>query len=379
MDFDINKIIEFRKELHSSPELSGKEKYTAKKIKNYIQAFNPNKIVEKIGGSGIAFVFDSEQPGPNIMFRCELDALPILEVNKFKHRSINNGVSHKCGHDGHMAVMVGLAKLISFTPPPKGKVTLLFQPAEETGQGALKVIEDPKFKKITPDYIFAFHNLPGFAKNKLIVKEGVFSYASSGLIVRLTGKTSHAAEPEKGMNPAFAVSAIIKAIETFSIMRGNTKPMIIVTPIHIKLGERAFGTSPGFAELMFTLRASTDKDFQYIKSILEKTVNENATSYGLKVDFEWVEEFPVTQNHTQCNQYIVDAANDLGFPLHYLKEPFRWSEDLGHFLTQYPGALFGIGAGIDTPALHNPDYDFPDEIIKTGIQLFSRIYQKILS
>jgi amidohydrolase len=382
MKINLAEIIELRRELHKNPELSDQEKQTAASVKEYVSQFKPDEVVENIGGYGIAFIYEGKQEGPTIMFRCELDALPINEQNQFAYRSSKSGISHKCGHDGHMAIMCGLAAVIKKQPPGTGRVVLLFQPSEETGQGANRVLEDPKFKLLHPDYIFALHNIPGYPKNKIIVKDDVFSSASIGIIIRLRGKTSHASEPENGQNPATVMAGILKKTERYFLPGNKPERIKLITPIYCKLGERAFGTSPGFTEMMFTLRATHHNDFEHLKKYLigsiHDSLNETPHSKSLAMEYEWVEEFPNTVNDPACNDKILESAKQSGFSAEKLHFPFRWSEDFGHFLEKYPGAIFGIGAGTEHPALHNPDYDFPDELIETGIRMFFNISNNIL-
>ena len=382
MDKQLSKVTNLRRELHKNPDLSDHEQQTALLIKNHISKYKPNEIVEKVGGHGIAFIFKGKQSGPTVMIRCELDALPINEINKFNYRSSKQGVSHKCGHDGHMTIVAGLAEVLHKSPPPMGRVVLLFQPAEENGMGAKRVLEDPKFELIKPDYIFALHNIPGFPKNSILLKDDVFSSASIGLIIKLKGKTSHASEPEKGQNPVFVMASALKEIKKYSLPGKNPESIKIITPIYCRLGEQAFGTSPGYAEMMFTIRATHTNDFESLKKYVIDTVKkliDRAVPFNqLIMEYEWVEEFPNTKNDLTCNQIILEAANESNFSTEQILFPFRWSEDFGYFLEKYPGALFGLGAGIDQSALHHPDYDFPDELIESGIQIFSNIYKKIL-
>ena len=156
----ISIIKNLRKELHQYPEVSGKEVNTAKRIKAFIEKHHPTEIIENIGGNGLAVVYEFGKQGKTIVIRCELDALPIEEKNDFEHRSTIKGVSHKCGHDGHMAIVAGLIFWLKEQLFTKGKVVLLFQPAEETGQGAYKVLQDKRFQELKADYVFALHNIP---------------------------------------------------------------------------------------------------------------------------------------------------------------------------------------------------------------------------
>ncbi len=182
-----SQLIQLRRWLHAYPELSGFETKTAAHLIAYIEKLQPDKIVSNIGGNGFLVLFDSGKPGQSILFRSELDALPIQEVNKFAYRSVTDGISHKCGHDGHATILCGLAEKLAMRRSLSGKVYLLFQPAEETGEGAKLVSDDAKFD-IQPDYVFAFHNIPGYKKGTIVLKEGLFSAAVSSIIIKLIGQ-----------------------------------------------------------------------------------------------------------------------------------------------------------------------------------------------
>jgi len=151
-----------RKNLHRHPELSGAEEQTAKRIQDFLlENSKPTDLITRLGGTGVAAVYEFGKDGSGVLNRCELDALPILEQNTFEHRSQTPGVSHKCGHDGHMAMVAGLASWLDKQQFPAGRVVLLFQPAEETGQGAAALLEDQRMLKLSIDYAFALHNIPG--------------------------------------------------------------------------------------------------------------------------------------------------------------------------------------------------------------------------
>ncbi len=373
----LNELKELRKSIHREPELSGNENATASRIVKYLSAYNPDEIVTGLGGSGVAAVFRSKEPGPEIMIRCELDALPINEINDFEYKSTSDNISHKCGHDGHMTIVAGLAPIIADRRIFKGSVILLFQPAEETGEGAALVIKDKRFEAIKPDYIFALHNLPGFPINSVVMKNGIFAAASKGMIIKLKGKTSHAAEPEHGINPAAAVAKIIQSFNTLISSINNLKDFSLLTIIHVKLGEKAFGTSPGYAEVMATLRAYRNEDMDLITQEAVEIAEGIAAREKLEVEIDWTEEFPATVNEETCAVKIRAAAKQNDLKVVEIDTPFKWSEDFGHFTNLFKGALFGIGSGEGHPDLHNPDYDFPDEIIGHGINMFFSIIKTI--
>jgi len=286
--FDLTKIIDLRHELHRYPELSENEFLTAERIANFLSHYNEAEIIRGIGGNGIACIFKGKEEGPSVLFRCDLDALPIEEENDFDYKSTTKGVAHKCGHDGHMAIIAGLADVFSKNPPEKGQVVLFFQPSEENGQGAFRVVNDDNFKKIKIDNVFALHNLPGFPKGEIVLRNETFAAASKGMIIKLTGKTSHAGEPENGNSPAVAMADIIKHLNDLP-STGIFSDFTLLTVIHARLGEVAFGTTPGYAEVMATLRTYTNEDMQKLTKESESIANENAAKSNLKIEISYVE------------------------------------------------------------------------------------------
>ncbi|MCF8365630.1 MAG: amidohydrolase [Bacteroidales bacterium] len=373
-----NKIIAFRKFLHKYPELSKKEFKTVKQIKAFLLDFQPDEIIEGIGKTGLAAVYKSKNPGKTVLIRGDIDALPIFETNTFEHASVFPGIAHKCGHDGHTAVLGGVAGILHDQPIKSGKVVLLFQPAEETGEGAKQILADERFQDIKPDFVFALHNLPGFSSNTVVISKNYFAAASKGMIIKLFGKTSHAANPEHGISPALAVAEIIQKFSALSMDRENFKDFKLITLIHSRIGEIAFGTSPGYAEVMATLRSFRNDDMYMLTRKSISLIENICNKYGLSEKIEFREEFPATRNNDFCVDIVKNVAVKNHFKVAELKVPFRWSEDFGYFTEKYSGAFFGIGAGKNHPALHNPDYDFPDEILPTGITMFNGIIRKIL-
>lgn len=374
----IEKLVQLRKRLHAHPELSGEEYETAKTIAHILPAFQPHTILEGIGGTGLVAIFDSGQEGETVLFRSELDALPIQEINEFEYRSNRAGVSHKCGHDGHTTVLVGLAQKLAAKPVKRGKVVLLFQPSEENGEGARAVLEDERFTYIKPDYAFAFHNLPGFPLNQIVVREGSFTASVKSMIIKLHGKTAHAAEPEHGITPAYAIAESLSKFERLSNNQPDDPNFALITPIHIEMGKIAYGVAAGYGELRLTIRAWTESNLVHLQHQIVDILESAAARYKLKLVYEWTQEFVANNNDSAAVALINDIAQGNGYDIHFNTYPFKWGEDFGLISQQTKGAMFGIGAGVDTPALHNPDYDFPDDIIPVGVNLFYSIAQKIL-
>lgn len=375
---NIKELINLRHELHAIAEVSGQEKKTAEKISSFLESTNPDQIITEIGGAGILARYQGKKEGPTIMIRCELDALPISEENDFDYVSKNEGTGHKCGHDGHMAIACGLAQLIGNTKIERGQVLLLFQPAEETGEGAQRILNSKKFEEFSPDYVFALHNLPGYKKHQIVVKEGTFAAASVGLIIRLKGQTSHAAHPEEGRSPALAMSHLVQDLSALTQFYVPLDEAAKATVIHARLGERAFGTSPGHAEVMATLRTYEDETLENLKHKAKRIAEGIADIFELELETEWVESFSVTQNDQKAVEVVRESAKNSNFNLLEKDTPFSWSEDFGHFTKEFKGAMFGLGAGRDQPALHASNYDFPDDIIETGIKMFAGIINQLV-
>ncbi len=370
----LTELTKLRHQLHQNPELSGEEVNTATRIVHYLNQFSPSKIISDLGRHGVAAIFESGNDGPTTLIRSELDALPIHETNEeLNYKSKIKGVSHKCGHDGHMATVSGLANLLHKSAPKKGKVVLLFQSAEETGQGARWILQDPIFDKIKPDYCFALHNLPGYPKHSIIIKEGTFCAASKGLKIRLEGITSHASEPEKGISPTLVVASLIPKLLGIH-KQDEFEDFVLSTLTHTSIGERTFGVSPAIAEIFLTIRAYLDKDLEKLESKIQQSVKDE-TSH-LVISFSEHEAFDATMNHPDEAKLVKSIALENDLELIEMSSPNRWSEDFGLFLQQSKGAMFGLGSGESQPALHNPDYDFPDELIETGVRMFWGILKK---
>lgn len=369
-------LISLRHTLHQYPEVSNNEYLTAGRITSFIKEYDPDEIID-LGKTGKAFVFKGEEADKTLMFRAELDALPIREENSISHISRNKGIAHLCGHDGHMAILAGLAERIAGDRPEKGKAVLLFQPAEELEQGARDVINDNNFKAIRPDYIFALHNIPGVEKHSVVLKKNTIAAASKGMTVRLFGKTSHAGEPENGINPANAISRIIRELGELIAMKILFGDLAMLTVIQIQLGEASFGTSPGYGEIRFTLRAYENRDMELLTTSVEKIIQKITSDENLKHETEYSEIFPATVNSDECIEIIAKSAEELGLEIEWRDKPYRWSEDFGYFTEIFKGGFFGLGSGRNQPSLHNPDFDFPDDIIETGVNLFYKIYKSL--
>lgn len=379
-------IVRFRRSLHAHPELAERETRTAQAVIERLEQSRPTRIVDGLGsmGTGVCAVFDSGAPGPAVLLRCELDALPIQETNTFPHRSTVDGISHKCGHDGHMATLVAVAEGLRESPPERGRVHLLFQPAEETGTGAAAVIGDPRFQDLgEPDFVYALHNVPKYPLGQVLVRRGLFAQGSVGFIAAFTGKTSHSSYPEHGVNPAAAVTELVATVNRFhESMKEKAEKPVLGTVTYAQLGAMEsgpqFGTAPGEGLVTGVVRAQTNEDLALVREEIAALADRLAEAAGLEHRLSWHEAFAATVSEPECADIVAAAAAQQGLDVQELPEPFRWSEDFGYFTDRYRGAFFGLGSGTDQPQLHDDGYDFPDELIAIGAGLFRAIVDRHL-
>ena len=357
--------------LHSVPELSGKERETARYLTKILAETNPNELWTEVGGTGVVAIYQGNQPGKVIGIRADLDALPIQESGNLPYKSKNKGIAHSCGHDGHMAIVAGVAYYISQRRDSlAGTVIVIFQPEEETGTGAAKMLTDQRMRSIRFDAVLALHNLPGFEKHSLIVREGAFTSNTTGMIIRLHGATSHAGHPENGNSPVMAMTGLINSLNSLPQTCVPIHRSALVTIVHARLGERAFGTTPGYAHIMLTMRAHEATDLEAMKNKATVIIRNSAEAYNLREEIEFVEDYPAMINDEELTKILVTIGEKLDLPIICREHPFSWSEDFSRFAQRAPGLLIGLGSGIDSPQLHNANYDFPDELLETGYRIF---------
>jgi amidohydrolase len=375
---DITDLVALRHDLHRHPEVSGDEAQTAQRIVQALKTLAPDDLISDLGGHGVAAVFDGVKPGPTVLFRCELDALPIFETGTLAHRSSIDGVGHLCGHDGHMAIVMGLARLLARQRPAQGRVVLLFQPAEETGAGARAVLEDEHFDPIQPDYAFALHNMPGLALGDVALAAGPVTCASRGLEVQLTGRSAHASQPENGISPMATLSQLMPQLTALSHGTTQDADFALVTVTHAQMGEPAFGIAPADARLYATLRTLTDDRMADLCDQALTRLKTTSKAHGLTFTHGYHDIFLHSENDPEATAIATAALDALKVSHDASGLPWRPSEDFGRFGHNARAAMLFFGAGRGHASLHNPDYDFPDDLIPIGTTIFHRIARDLL-
>ena len=260
---------------------------------------------------------------------------------------------------------------------PGHTVILIFQPEEETGTGAQKILDSGILQQYNIQCIYGYHNLPGFPLGTVVLNLRTFAAASTGIIYRLKGRSTHASTPEKGINPGLATAEIIQA---FNRLNNHNETDLDhfrqSTLICVQLGQEAFGTSAGQADIMFTLRAFSNTVMEQLLAEANSIVADIAAQHKLDVTHTLRDPFPATENRSDIVETIEQHCN---CRYRHLLTPFRWSEDFAHYLQIFPGAMFGIGSGEKQPELHHPDYNFPDALIEPAAHILINLINKCLN
>jgi amidohydrolase len=262
-------------------------------------------------------------------------------------------------------------------PLPKGKVLLLFQSAEEIGEGAKLALESGFFKQFDVDYAYAYHNLPAFPLGTIVCKEGIFTPSVESFSINLIGKNCHASKPADGVNPANAIAEFIQFMATLHASDKSSENYFVVTPIHLNMGEKTYGISAGFAEIGYTIRTFESGVLDEFKQKIINKIKAICEAEKLTFSISFFESFNANNNDLMAFKRIKSAAFTNDFSFIEIEKPLDFGEDFGLFTGHYKGAMFGIGSGDNCPALHTTDYDFPDALIDIGSKMFYAIAAKL--
>jgi hippurate hydrolase len=342
-----------------------------------------------LGTTGVVGIVKNGTSDRAVGLRADIDALPMTEHNRFEHASRHAGKMHACGHDGHTAMLLAAARHFATHRNFDGTVYLVFQPAEEGGGGAREMIKDGLFEKFPMEAMFGAHNWPGMAVGQFAVKSGPAFASSNEFRITLRGKGSHAAMPHLGLDPVPVACQMVQAFQ--NIVSRNKRPIdagvISVTMIHA--GE-ATNVVPESCELQGTVRTFTLDVLDLIERRMKEVAEHTCAAFGVGCEFEFVRNYPPTINHPAETEFarkvladVVGAENVLDF------EPTMGAEDFSYFLLQKPGCYFLIGNGdgahrasghgMGPCMLHNPSYDFNDDLFPLGATLWVRLAEQWLA
>ncbi len=349
-------IYDVLEELRINAEKSGEEIKTRKIIKEYmgsIKEFKEEQICNSLIYSHI-----QNDGGKTIAIREDFDAV-LTDEGVYEHR---------CGHNGHTAILLDFASKIKELG--NKNIILIFQSAEETGAGAPELISNGFFNKYKPDIILGCHNFPGYKENDVIIKSGNFNNSVIGFKCSLNGKPSHAASPEQGISPAYALAKLVNQLESM----GASDAKISIT--HIKMGENQYGTSAGNAIILGTIRSLNDNLINDIVKQIKNSLDKLANQYKLEVEIETSEYFKGIINSIDVTERVRQICIYNNYPVTDMPEIFKAGEDFGFYLDYVKGCYFGIGAGEEHPDLHTKDYFFNTNNLKFASKLLFDLVSK---
>ena len=366
----------WRQWLHRNPELEFDLPKTSAFVAARLREFGVDELHEGIGETGMVAIVNGRGDGPTIGLRADMDALPIEEASGVEHASETPGKMHACGHDGHMTMLLGAARYLCETRNFSGRVALIFQPAEESGSGARKMVEEGLMERFGIGRVFGIHNEPDLPLGHFATRAGPLMASVDEFDVRVTGKGGHAAYPDHNTDPIPALIAIAQAFDTVvSRNRGSTEP-IVVSVTRIEAGT-AYNVTPEIGSLGGTVRAFSKDTQDMAERRMGEICKGIAEAFGVEVDFAYRRDNPVTVNDPDETAFAVEVARELvgNERVETDVAPVMGGEDFSEMLLERPGAFVFLGQG--TPYFcHHPAYDFNDEIAPIGASFFVRLVER---
>lgn len=375
-----NEITEWRREIHSNPELMYDVNETAAGVAAKLEAFGCDEVVTGIGKTGLVGIIHGrvKDSGHVVGLRADMDALPIEEATDKPYKSKIPGKMHACGHDGHTAMLLGAAKYLSETRNFDGSVAVIFQPAEEGGAGGRAMVEDGMMDRFGIKEVYGMHNMPGMPVGEFAIRPGAIMAATDEFQITVTGKGAHAAMPQQGTDPVVTASQIIMGLQT--IVSRNLDPFepLVVSATKINSGT-AFNIIPDAAEIVGTIRSLSPESRDFAKQRMKEICEGIAASAGASVNVNIIEGYPATYNHPEETEKAVSVAKlvagDGGVDAN--REATMGGEDFSYMLLERPGAFIFMGNG-DTAGLHHPEYDFNDEAIPHGTSYWAKLVETLM-
>lgn len=378
-------FIRLRRDIHRHPELAFEEHRTAALVADKLESWG-YAVERGVGGTGVVGRLVRGDGRRQLGLRADMDALPITEASGREWASARAGVMHACGHDGHTAMLLAAARHLADQGRFSGTLNLVFQPAEEGGGGALRMMEDGLFDRYPCDAIFAMHNMPGVAQGHMVMRDGAMMASSDYASITLTGVGGHGGMPHKAVDPLVAAASIVMALQTIVSRNIDPQQPAVVTVGALNAGQ-ANNVIPETAKLELSVRA-LDRD---VRATLERRIRElvefQAQSFGVRADLQWRRGYSVLVNTPAETAFAREVALELLGPDRVTAqgEPLTGSEDFAFMLERVPGSYVLIGndggsAQAGSPCMvHNPGYDFNDANITVGSAYWVLLAERFLS
>ena len=378
-------FISLRRDIHRHPELAFEEHRTAALVADKLEAWG-YAVERGIGGTGVVGTLLRGQGKKRLGIRADMDALPIDEASGAEWSSMHSGVMHACGHDGHTAMLLAAARHLSEHGSFDGTLHLIFQPAEEGGGGALRMMDDGLFERFPCDAVFAMHNMPGVEQGRLVLREGAAMASSDYATITLHGIGGHGAMPQRAADPIVAAASIVMALQT--IVSRNIDPLhaAVVTVGALHAG-KANNVIPASATLELSVRALDREVRATLEVRIKALVAAQAESFGVTARIDWKPGYAVLVNTAAETAFAREVAVELVGADHVTLQgpPLTGSEDFAFMLERVPGSYVLIGNGVGSGTgeggcmVHNPGYDFNDHNIAVGSAYWVLLAERFLA
>ena len=381
----INRIADFttdmtawRRHLHQIPELMFDCHRTAAFVAERLREFGITEIHQGIATTGIVAIIDGQGEGPTIGLRADMDALPMQEETGLAYASTIDGMMHACGHDGHTTMLLGAARYLAETRNFKGRVALIFQPAEENGGGGEVMVKEGILDRFDIKEVYALHNAPGAPVGHFYTTPGPIMAAADDFDIHITGKGGHGAMPHDTIDPVVAAVSIAQAIQTIVSRNNYSQDNLVISVTQIHTGS-ADNIIPEKAFINGTVRTFDGAVQGMVMARLEAIVAGAAISFGVEAELVYNVGYPATINDAGRTVFAANIAREIAGDAGVIDDsgPEMGAEDFAYLLNERPGAYLFVGNG-DTAGLHHPEYDFDDEAAAVGASFFARLIERAL-
>ena len=374
----LEEIIALRRDLHQHPELAFQERRTSKLVASHLRSWG-YAVEIGIAGTGIVATLRRGDGDKRIGIRADMDGLPIEETTGLPYASNNPGVMHACGHDGHTSILLAAARYLAESGNFNGTLRLIFQPAEEIGAGARKMISEGLFERFPVDVIFGLHNWPGVPAGQFGFVAGAAMASVDQAVIRIVGRGGHGAEPHRSVDPVLASASFITALQSVVSRNIDPQEMAVATVGSIHAGS-ASNVIPESVELKLTMRAFNEAVRGQLKERIPALARAQAESFGARADVDYRLGFPALINHAEETEFARHVALNTFGPgkVEINFRPRTASEDFAFMLLEQPGSYLFVGNG-DSAPLHSANYNFDDSIIAPAAQYWVRLAETYLS
>lgn len=370
----------WRRHLHENPELLYDVHETARFVADKLRSFGCDEVATGIGRTGVVGLIRGRHgDGPTIGLRSDMDALPITETSAKPWASKTPGHAHSCGHDGHMAMLLGAAQHLCETRNFKGAVAVIFQPAEEGGAGGLAMVQDGMMERFGIASVYGMHNLPGLPLGSFAMRKGPIMAATDEFTIHIKGKGGHAAQPHRTIDPIVAGAQLVTLLQAIVSRGADPLDSLVLTVTKFHAGE-AYNVIPETAEIAGTVRTLLPETRDFAESQLNAYAAAISTATGAQIAVDYHRNYPVTFNHDAETDFAANVARKVAGDINVNSTiaPMMAAEDFSYMLEARPGAFIFIGNG-ETPGLHHPAYDFNDDALPHGISYWVALAEAALA